>query len=336
LQYSGERRASSRDDGLCARLSTCNRNYQLLIYLPIADLPINIFLLLAMGLAVGFVSGMFGVGGGFLMTPFLIFLGIAPGVAVATVASHITASSFSGALTYWRRRAVDVEMVFVLLLGGLLGTSSGVWLFTKLRAIGQLELLIGFSYLIMLSAVGGLMLIESIRAIVRVRQKKPSLLRRPGAHTWVHGLPLKMRFKRSTLYVSVIPVWGIGYFIGVVGAVMGIGGGFLLVPMLIYFLRMPTATVIGSAAVLTTATMALATVMHALTNHLVDAVLALVLMAGGVVGAQFGARSAQNMPAERLRLLLGLLILGVGFRFGYGLISRPDNLYSIRALGVDT
>ncbi len=306
------------------------------LYLPIADLAINIFTLLAMGLAVGFVSGMFGVGGGFLMTPFLIFLGISPGVAVASVASHITASSFSGALSYWRRRAVDVQMVLILLSGGLLGTLSGVWLFTKLRALGQLDLMIGFSYLIMLTTIGGLMLIESVRAIVRIRQKKPSLLRRPGAHTWVHGLPFKMRFKRSKIYVSVIPVWGIGYTIGVIGAVMGIGGGFVLVPMLIYFLRMPTVTVIGSAAVLTTSTMAFATLMHALTNHLVDAVLALVLMVGGVIGAQFGARSAHNMPAEKLRLLLGLLILSVGFRFGYDLITRPENLYSIRALGGDT
>jgi uncharacterized protein len=306
------------------------------LYLPIADLAINIFIILAMGLAVGFVSGMFGVGGGFLMTPFLIFLGISPGVAVASVASHITASSFSGALSYWRRRAVDIQMVLILLSGGLLGTLSGVWLFTKLRALGQLDLMISFSYLIMLTTIGGLMLFESVRAIVRIRQKKPSLLRRPGAHTWVHGLPFKMRFKRSKIYVSVIPVWGIGYIIGVIGAVMGIGGGFVLVPMLIYFLRMPTVTVIGSAAVLTTSTMAFATLMHALTNHLVDAVLALLLMVGGVIGAQFGARSAHNMPAEKLRLLLGLLILSVGFRFAYDLVTRPENLYSIRALGSDT
>jgi uncharacterized protein len=305
----------------------------LLIYLPIADLAINIFLLFAMGLAVGFISGMFGVGGGFLMTPFLIFLGISPGVAVATVASHITASSFSGALSHWRRRAVDVAMSFILLSGGLVGTASGVWLFTKLRAIGQLDLLIGLSYLIMLTAVGGLMLAESVRAIVRARRQQFSSLRRSGAHTWVHGLPLKIRFRHSKIYVSVIPVWGIGYVIGLVGAVMGIGGGFLLVPMLIYFLRMPTATVIGTAAVLTTATMAVASVMHALTNHLVDAVLALVLMVGGVIGAQFGARAAQKMPAERLRLLLALLSLAVGIRFGYELISRPAHLYSIRAVG---
>ena len=303
----------------------------MLIYLPIAELPLNVFVLLGVGLAVGFVSGMFGVGGGFLMTPFLIFLGIAPGVAVASVASHITASSLSGALSYWRRRAVDIQMVAVLLAGGLLGTWSGVWIFTK--ALGQLDLLIGFSYLIMLTAVGAFMLLESIRSMLRKRQNKPPMLRRPGAHTWVHGLPLKLRFKRSRIYVSIIPVWVIGYSIGVIGAVMGIGGGFLLVPMLIYFLRMPTATVIGTAAALTTVTMAVATVMHALTNHLVDAILALILMIGGVVGAQFGARAAQNLPAERLRFLLGLLIMAVGFRFGYGLIARPSDLYSIRAIG---
>ena len=288
-----------------------------------------------MGLAVGFVSGMFGVGGGFLMTPFLIFLGISPGVAVASVASHITASSFSGALSYWRRRTVDVQMAAVLLAGGLLGTSSGVWIFTTLRALGQLDLLIGFSYLIMLAAVGGLILLESVRAIMRQRQNKPGSLRRSGAHTWVHGLPLKLRFKRSKIYVSVIPVWGIGYIIGVVGAVMGVGGGFLLVPMLIYFLHVPTATVIGTSMVLTLITMASATVMHATTNHLVDAVLALILMVGGVIGAQFGARAGQNMRGERLRLLLGILVLAVGLRFAYQLVVQPGDLYSIRLLGAE-
>jgi len=310
-----------------------DRATRLLIYLPIADLPLNIFVLLATGLAVGFVSGMFGVGGGFLMTPLLIFLGISPGVAVASVASHITASSFSGALSYWRRRAVDIPMAMSLLAGGTLGTLSGVWLFATLRSLGQLELMIAFSYLIMLTAVGGLMLAESVRSIIRQRQNKPSLMRRPGAHTWLHGLPLKHRFKRSKIYVSLIPIWGIGYVVGAIGSIMGIGGGFLLVPMLIYFMRVPTSTVIGTSAVLTTATMALATVMHALTDHLVDAVLALVLMVGGVIGAQFGARAAQEMPAERLRLLLGLLIVAVGLRFGYGLIASPDTLYSVSTTG---
>jgi uncharacterized membrane protein YfcA len=306
----------------------------LAIYLPIADLPVNIFLLLALGLAVGFVSGMFGVGGGFLMTPLLIFLGISPGVAVASVATHITASSFSGTLSYWRRRAVDIQLAMALLAGGLLGTWSGIWIFTTLRSLGQLDLMISFSYLILLTAVGGLLVMESVRSIVRQRQNKPSLMRRSGgAHTWVHGLPLKFRFRRSKIYISLIPVCGIGYLIAVIGVIMGIGGGFLLVPMLIYFLRVPTATVIGTAAVLTTATMALATVMHALTSHLVDAVLALVLMIGGVIGAQFGAQSAQNLAPERLRFLLGFLILAVGFRFGYELISPPEHLYTIRVLG---
>ena len=243
----------------------------MLIYLPIADVPLNIFVLLATGLAVGFVSGMFGVGGGFLMTPLLIFLGIGPGVAVASVTSHITASSFSGALSYWRKRAVDFPLAMSLVAGGLVGTCCGVWIFTTLRSLGQLDLLIAFSYLIMLSAVGGLMVAESVRSIIRQRQNKPNLLRRSGAHTWVHGLPLKIRFKRSKIYVSVFPILAIGFVIGVVGAIMGIGGGFLLVPMLIYFLRVPTSTVIGISAVLTSTTMALATVVHALTNHLVDA-----------------------------------------------------------------
>lgn len=300
------------------------------IYLPIADIPVSIFLLLALGLAVGFVSGMFGIGGGFLMTPLLIFLGISPGVAVATVASHITASSFSGTLSYWRRRAVDVQLALALLAGGLLGTGSGVWIFTTLRALGQLDLLISFSYLVLLTAVGGLMVLESLRSIVRLRRDPASLLRRSGAHTWVHGLPFKFRFRHSKIYVSLIPVFSIGYFIAVIGVIMGIGGGFLLVPLLIYFLRVPTATVIGTAAVLTTATMGVATVMHAMTSHLVDAILALVLMVGGVAGAQFGARSSQNLAPERLRFLLGLLILAVGFRFGYQMISVPDHLYTIR------
>jgi uncharacterized membrane protein YfcA len=306
----------------------------LAVYLPIADLPVNIFLLLALGLAVGFVSGMFGVGGGFLMTPLLIFLGISPGVAVATVATHITASSFSGTLSYWRRRAVDVQMAAALFAGGLLGTWSGIWVFTTLRSVGQLDLTISLSYLILLSAVGSLMVMESLSSIMRVRQNKPSLMRRSGgAHTWVHGLPLKFRFRRSKIYISLIPLIGIGYLIAVLGVIMGIGGGFLLVPMLIYFLRVPTATVIGTAAVLTTATMALTTVMHALTSHLVDAILALILMVGGVVGAQFGAQSAQNLAPERLRFLLGFLILTVALRFGYELISPPVNLYTIRVLG---
>ncbi|MEA2951731.1 MAG: uncharacterized protein QOJ96_1251 [Alphaproteobacteria bacterium] len=303
------------------------------IYLPIADLPVNMFLILAMGLAVGFISGMFGIGGGFLMTPLLIFIGIPPAVAVASVASHIAASSCSGAISYWRRNAIDPALALMLLAGGVLGTAVGVWLFTMLRAVDQLDLIIGLSYVTLLGIVGGLMVWESVRAIMRTRAGKPVVLRRPGSHVWFHGLPFKLRFKRSKIYVSAIPIWVIGFVIGFVGAVMGIGGGFLLVPMLIYLLRVPTATVIGTSMVLTLVTMASATVMHAVTNHLVDAVLALILMAGGVVGAQFGTRAGHKMSGEGLRLLLGLLVLLVGLRFAYQLVVQPEDIYSIRLEG---
>lgn len=302
------------------------------IYLPIADLPVNILLVLAMGLAVGFISGMFGIGGGFLMTPLLIFIGISPAVAVASVASHIAASSCSGAISYWRRNALDLSLALMLLAGGILGMVVGVWLFTLLRSLDQIDLAIGLSYVLLLTIVGALMIAESVRVIVRERLGKPAVLRRGGSHTWLHGLPLKMRFRRSKIYVSAIPVWLIGFVIGFLGAIMGIGGGFLLVPMLIYFLRVPSATVIGTAMVLTLVTMAGATVMHAVTNQMVDAVLAFILMVGGVVGAQFGARAGQNMPGERLRLLLGGLVLMVGLRFAYQLVVRPDDLYSIRVM----
>jgi hypothetical protein len=305
------------------------------LYLPIADIPVNVFLILAMGAAVGFVSGMFGIGGGFLMTPLLIFLGISPAVAVASVTGHIAASSMSGAISYWHRKAIDLALAFMLLAGGIIGTAFGVWLFTTLRAIGQLDITIGVSYILLLGIVGALMVAESVSAILRARQGKPVELRRPGSHTWIHGLPLKLRFKRSRIYVSAIPVWGIGFIIGFVGAVMGIGGGFLLVPMLIYVLRVPTATVIGTSMVLTLVTMASATVMHAAVNHLVDALLAVFLMVGGVIGAQFGARAGQKMSGERLRLLLGLLVLAVGIRFAVNLVVPPETLYSVRVMDGD-
>ena len=293
-------------------------------------MPVNVFLVLGMGLAVGFISGMFGIGGGFLMTPLLIFICVSPAVAVASVSTHIAASSFSGALNYWRRGAIDVALALMLLSAGIIGTATGVWLFTTLRALDQLDLMIGLSYVTLLTLVGAFMIYESVLAELRARKGMPATLRRPGSHNWVHGLPLKLRFKRSKIYVSAIPVWGIGFIIGFAGAMMGIGGGFLLVPMLIYFLRVPTATVIGTSMVLTLVTMASATVMHAATNHLVDAILALILMVGGVVGAQFGARTGQKMRGERLRLLLGILVFMVGMRFAFELVVKPDDLFSIR------
>ncbi|SDE92093.1 hypothetical protein SAMN05216337_103929 [Bradyrhizobium brasilense] len=303
------------------------------LYLPIADIPVNVFLILAMGAAVGFVSGMFGIGGGFLMTPLLIFVGIAPAVAVASVASHIAASSFSGAISYWRRRAIDPLLAAVLLVGGTLGTTFGVWTFTFLRSLGQLDLMIALSYVILLTTVGGLMFWEGLRAMLRVRRGGPIALRKPGSHGWIHGLPLKVRFKRSKIYLSVIPVVVVGLAIGFIGAVMGIGGGFILVPLMIYVLRVPTSTVIGTSMVLTLVTMVFATMLHAVTNHLVDAVLALILMVGGVTGAQFGARAGQKIRGEHLRLLLGLLVLAVGIRFAVELVIRPQDLYSIRETG---
>ena len=303
------------------------------IYLPIADIPVNVFLVLAMGLAVGFISGMFGIGGGFLMTPLLIFIGVQPAVAVASVTPLVAASSFSGAIAYWRRNALDVTLALTLLIGGVVGTACGVALFTWLRALDQLDLMIGLSYVTLLSVVGVLMVGESARAVVRSRQGKPVELRRPGSHIWFHGLPFKVRFKRSKVYVSAIPVLAIGFIIGFLGAIMGIGGGFLLVPMLIYLMRVPTATVIGTSMVLTFLTMVSATVLHAATNHLVDAVLALTLMIGGVIGAQFGVHAGQRIRGEWLRLLLGLLVLAVGLRFAVELVLRPDDLYSIRLVG---
>jgi uncharacterized membrane protein YfcA len=301
------------------------------IYLPIADIPVNIFLILAMGAAVGFVSGMFGIGGGFLMTPLLIFIGITPAVAVASVTSHIAASSFSGAIAYWRRRAIDPVLVLMLLTGGTLGTALGVSTFTLLRSLGQLDLTIALSYVALLTTVGALMLWEGVRAILRVRRGVVAPRR---SHGWIHALPLRMRFKRSGIYLSAIPVVLVGIVIGFIGAVMGIGGGFILVPILIYLLRVPTATVIGTSMVLTLATMVFATVLHAVTNHLVDAVLALILMVGGVTGAQFGARAGQRIRSEQLRVLLGLLILAVGIRFAVELVIRPDELFTLRQTGV--
>ena len=303
------------------------------IYLPIADIPVNVFLVLAMGLAVGFISGMFGIGGGFLMTPLLIFIGVQPAVAVASVTTHVAASSFSGAIAYWRRNALDGTLAITLLAGGVLGSVAGVALFTWLRALDQLDLVIGLSYVTLLGAVGVLMVAESVRAIMRSRRGKPADLRRPGSHIWFHGLPLKLRFKRSKVYVSAIPVVAIGFLIGFVGAIMGVGGGFLLVPMLIYLVRVPTVTVVGTSMVLTFLTMTWTTVLHAVTNHLVDAVLALILMVGGVIGAQFGAHAGQRIRGERLRLLLGLLVLSVGLRFALQLVLRPEDLYSIRVIG---
>ncbi|QIB35058.1 sulfite exporter TauE/SafE family protein [Ancylobacter pratisalsi] len=299
------------------------------IYLPIAELPVNIFTLLAMGIAVGFISGMFGVGGGFLMTPLLIFLGVPPAVAVASVSTHMAASSFSGTLNYMRRKLVDVELGLVLLAGGLAGTLVGVLTFHVLRRFGQLDLVIAIAYVALLGTIGSLMVIESVRALLREWRGVKAQLRRPGAHPWFLRMPFKMRFRQSRIYVSIIPVVTIGFTIGVIGSLMGVGGGFLLVPALIYLLRVPTLTSVATSLLLTLVTMVAAIIMHSIFNHTVDAVLGLVLMVGGTIGAQFGARAGQSMKAENLRFLLGVLVLAVGLRVAYDQVARPAELYAV-------
>ncbi|MBD8893171.1 TSUP family transporter [Roseibium litorale] len=299
------------------------------LYLPIAEIPVNIFVIFGMGGAVGFLSGLFGIGGGFLLTPLLIFSGIPPAVSVATVTTQVVASSASAVITYWRRKAIDFKLAFMLLIGGISGSALGVVLFDVLQSLGQLDLVISISYVTFLGTIGALMLVESLRAIRRRRTGHVPTARRPGQHNWIHGLPFKMRFRQSKLYVSVIPILVLGSVIGFLGTVLGIGGGFMMVPALIYLLRVPTGIVIGTSLLQILFTMAAATILHSMSTQTVDIVLALTLMIGGVIGAQFGARMGQNLRGEQLRLLLALLVLGVGLRFAVDLLLTPENVFSI-------
>jgi uncharacterized membrane protein YfcA len=299
------------------------------VYLPIAELSVNALVILGMGGAVGFLSGLFGVGGGFLMTPLLIFSGIPPAVAVATEANQIVASSVSGALVYLRRGAIDIKMGVVLLAGGVLGSFAGVWIFGLLRNLGQVDLLISLSYVLFLGVIGGLMLVESVRAILRARSGRPGPGRHPGQHGWVHGLPFRTRFRRSKLYISVIPPLGIGFVVGVLAAIMGVGGGFIMVPAMIYLLRMPTSVVVGTSLFQIIFVTGLVTILHAVNYQTVDLVLALLLLVGGVVGAQFGARAGQQLRAEQLRALLALMVLAVCGRLALGLFLEPAELFSL-------
>ena len=295
------------------------------IYLPIAELPVNIALLLGLGAAVGFVSGLFGVGGGFLMTPLLIFLGIPPAVAVASQAPQIAASSLTGALAYWRKRAVDGRLAAVLAIGGLGGAAFGVMFFNAMRAKGHLEQIIVLSYVALLGSVGLLMLVESIRAAM-ARQGRPR--RKTGDHAWYEHLPFKMRFARSGRYMSVLPLLALAFAVGFAGAVLGIGGGFIMVPALIYLFRIPTQVVVGASLVQILFSMVAATVLHAATNYSVDVVLAAALIVGGVFGAQFGARAGANLRGEYFRLLLALLLFGVAARFAIDILQRPDDPFT--------
>ncbi len=303
------------------------------IYLPIAEVSVNLFLLLGLGGIVGFLSGMFGVGGGFLMTPLLMMIGIPPAVAVATEANQIVASSASGALAQYRRGNVDVKMGLVLLVGGIIGSVLGVQIVKILREIGQVDLVIKLTYVAMLSIIGSLMLVESLNALRKRKAGKAAPGRKPGSHNWIHGLPFRTRFRRSKLYISVIPPILVGVLVGLLAAIMGVGGGFIMVPAMIYLLRMPTNVVVGTSLFQIGFVTMATTILHSVQNQTVDIVMALILMASAVIGAQLGARAGAKLPGEQLRVLLALMVLGMCIKLGWGLVATPDEFFSFAAGG---
>jgi uncharacterized membrane protein YfcA len=299
------------------------------VYLPIAEISVSLLLMLGLGAAVGFISGMFGVGGGFLLTPLLMFSGVTAPIAVATGANQIVATSVSGALAQWRRGNIDLRMANVLIAGGVAGALIGVILLRLLRQVGQAGLLISLTYIVFLGSIGLLMLIESVRVIQRARAGRLVPARRASAHNWIHGLPFKMRFPKSRLYISAIPPLAIGALVGLLASFLGAGGGFIMVPAMIYLLRMPTNIVIGTAIFQIIFVTAVVTLLHATFNQTLDVVLALILAAGGVVGGQFGVRAGHKLKGEQLRLLLALLVLGVAFRLLLDLVLKPTDVYSM-------
>jgi uncharacterized membrane protein YfcA len=297
------------------------------IYLPIAEVSVNAFLLLGLGGLVGILSGMFGVGGGFLMTPLLFFIGIPPAVAVATEANQIVASSFSGVLAHFKRKTVDLRMGTVLLVGGLIGSAIGIVVFNYLRAAGQVDLLVKLCYVLFLGLIGSLMFVESLNAIRRAG--KPGAVPKRKRHNWVHNLPFKMKFRVSGLYISVIPPVLVGVLVGILAAIMGVGGGFIMVPAMIYLLGMPTKVVVGTSLFQIIFVTAFTTMLHATTNFTVDIVLAVLLLVGGVIGAQIGTRIGVKMKAEQLRILLAIMVLLVCGKLAFDLLVQPAELYSI-------
>jgi uncharacterized protein len=300
------------------------------IYLPIAEMPVSVLLILGLGAAVGFISGLFGIGGGFLMTPLLIFLGIPPAVAVATQSAQIVASSTTSAMGALRRNALDLKLGGILTVGGLIGSALGVWFFAAARRAGQLDLVIVVSYVTLFTVVGSLMLKESIREFWSNRRGVPVRpRRRAGEHAAYLGWPFRMRFQRSKLYASVVPILGVAFFVGFAGALLGIGGGFIMVPALLYVFRVPTAVVIGTSQFQILCTTLVSLILHAVLNQAVDVVLATLLIVGGVFGAQFGARAGRNLRAELFRFMLALLLLAVGLRFAAELMVRPNEPFSI-------
>lgn len=298
------------------------------VYLPIAEMSVSILLLVLTGFAIGFLSGMLGVGGGFILTPLLLLYGVPPGVAVGSSASQVAASSVSSALGHWQRGNIDVAMGGLLIAGGFIGAITGVQILKVLQAYGQLDVFVSLTYVILLGVVGGLMLIESINTL-RATPAKIAATSRVGQHSWIERLPLKRRFRQSKRYISTIPLVGIGAFVGWLTAIMGVGGGFLLVPAMIYLLHVPTRIVIGTSTFQIVCVTAFTTVLQAMQNHSVDIVLSLPLMLGGVFGAQFGVGFGERFKAEHLRALLAVIVLAVAVRMAWGLAVRPSDLYSV-------
>lgn len=299
------------------------------LYLPIAEMSVSVAVYLALGAAVGFISGLFGLGGGFLMTPLLTFLGVPPAVAVGTCNAHVVASSVSGAVVHYRRNNVDVKMGLVMLVAGLVGTAIGVEVVRLLRKVGLFELTISLTYVTFLGVVGTLTLVEGINSWRHVQSTGVQSRRKSGQHGWIDRLPFKIRFQRSKLYISVIPPMVIGMFIGFISAIMGIGGGFVYIPAMIYILRVPTSVVVGTSLFQIVFIAAFATVLHAWQNQTVDIVLAAILLVGGVVGAQFGTVAGERLRGDQMRILLGLLVLIVAVRMGYDLVLTPSDLFSL-------
>ena len=298
------------------------------IYLPIAEVSVNAFILLGLGGLVGVLSGMFGVGGGFLMTPLLFFIGIPPAVAVATEANQIVASSFSGVLAHLKRKNVDFKMGGVLLIGGLIGAGLGVFIFNYLKSMGQVDLLVKLCYVVFLGIVGGLMFIESLGAL-RNANKSNVLIKKRPKRTWIHVLPFKIRFRVSGLYISAIPPVLVGILVGILAAIMGVGGGFIMVPAMIYLLGMPTRVVVGTSLFQIIFVTAFTTMLHATTNFTVDIVLAVLLLVGGVIGAQFGTMIGSKLKAEQLRILLAAMVLLVCGKLAFDLVIQPSELFSL-------
>lgn len=301
----------------------------MLVYLPIAEVSVNALVLLGLGGLVGVLSGMFGVGGGFLMTPLLFFIGIPPAVAVATEANQIVASSFSGVLAHLRRKTVDLRMGTVLLVGGLVGAALGVMIFNYLKSQGQVDLLVRLCYVVFLGIIGGLMFMESLSAIRKSRTGAAPTRRK---HSFIQKLPLKMRFRTSGLYISVIPPVLVGVAVGILAAIMGVGGGFIMVPAMIYLLGMPTKVVVGTSLFQIIFVTAFTTLLHATTNFTVDVVLAVLLLVGGVIGAQIGTVLGARLKAEQLRILLAIMVLAVCAKLALDLLLQPTELFSIGAV----